>query len=229
MLRDTCILVDEADNITGHSSKKDCHRFSVNQPGLLHRAFSVFLFDSENRLLLQQRASSKVTFPDVWTNSCCSHPLYGFDPPEVDSADDVSSGRVPGVKSAAVRKLGHELGIPAHQLPVDKFKFLTRMHYCAADNFTDGALEGWGEHEMDYLLFFQGNVDVVPNPDEVRDYRYVTLGEFRTMMDPASGLRWSPWFQLIAKHFLETWWQDLPGVFASDKYVDVKSIHRLQC
>jgi isopentenyl-diphosphate delta-isomerase len=43
--------------------------------GLLHRAFSVFLFDSQNRLLLQQRASEKITFPDMWTNTCCSHPL----------------------------------------------------------------------------------------------------------------------------------------------------------
>lgn len=43
--------------------------------GLLHRAFSVFLFDSQNRLLLQQRATEKITFPDMWTNTCCSHPL----------------------------------------------------------------------------------------------------------------------------------------------------------
>eukprot|EP00803_Ostreobium_quekettii_P002310 evm.model.scf_1815.1 EVM.evm.TU.scf_1815.1 scf_1815:25909-27485(+) len=229
MIRDTCILVDETDAITGHSSKKDCHRFSDSQRGLLHRAFSVFLFNSENRLLLQQRASSKITFPDVWTNTCCSHPLYGFDPPEVDSPADVLSGMVPGVKNAAVRKLGHELGIPSDKLPLAGFRFLTRMHYCAPDTTGAGDSSGWGEHEMDYILFCQGDVDVVPHPDEVQDFKYVNQEELKAMMDPLSGLRWSPWFKLIAKKFLETWWQDLPGVFLTDKYVDVKTIHRLEC
>lgn len=56
-------------------------RFNAAQPGgVLHRAFSVFLFDDRGRLLLQQRASSKITFPDVWTNTCCSHPLHGYSP-----------------------------------------------------------------------------------------------------------------------------------------------------
>lgn len=64
--------------------------------GILHRAFSVFLFDSKNRLLLQQRAQSKITFPSVWTNTCCSHPLYGFEPTEVDTPADLQAGTVPG-------------------------------------------------------------------------------------------------------------------------------------
>ena len=56
-------------------------RFEEGQPaGLLHRAFSVFLFDADNRLLLQQRAASKITFPRLWTNTCCSHPLHGYSP-----------------------------------------------------------------------------------------------------------------------------------------------------
>ena len=104
---DEVIVVDEHDNITGHASKKDAHIFSPSQPrGVLHRAFSVFLFDSDTGdLLLQQRASHKVTFPDVWTNTCCSHPLHGMDPPEVDAEKDVLLGNVQGVKRAAVRKL----------------------------------------------------------------------------------------------------------------------------
>lgn len=92
------------------------HRFAPGQNGLLHRAFSVFLFNSENKLLLQQRASSKITFPDVWTNTCCSHPLHGFTPSEVDPLDGVLRGEVPGAKHAAVRKLQHELGIPKEQV-----------------------------------------------------------------------------------------------------------------
>lgn len=72
-------------------------RFIPDQPtGQLHRAFSVFLFDLEGRLLLQQRAHSKITFPGVWTNTCCSHQLYGFEPTEVDQPSDVKAGKVPG-------------------------------------------------------------------------------------------------------------------------------------
>ena len=104
--------------------------------GLLHRAFSVFLFDSKNRLLLQQRATEKITFPDMWTNTCCSHPL-GI-PGETGSELAES---VMGVKRAAQRKLNHELGIKAAQVPISDFKFLTRIHYKAP---SDGK---WGEHE----------------------------------------------------------------------------------
>ena len=111
--------------------------------GLLHRAFSVFLFDSGNRLLLQQRASEKITFPDMWTNTCCSHPL-GI-PGETGSE---LSEAVRGVRRAAQRKLDQELGIQAKQVPLEKFRFLTRIHYKAP---SDGK---WGEHESesDYLI-----------------------------------------------------------------------------
>ena len=108
--------------------------------GLLHRAFSVFLFDSQNRLLLQQRATEKITFPDMWTNTCCSHPL-GI-PGETGTTLEES---VQGVRRAAVRKLDQELGIKASQVPIDDFKFLTRIHYKAP---SDGQ---WGEHEGTFV------------------------------------------------------------------------------
>ena len=104
--------------------------------GLLHRAFSCFLFDSKNRLLLQQRASEKITFPDMWTNTCCSHPLSI--PGETGAELDAS---VQGTRRAAQRKLDQELGIKAEQVPSEDFKFLTRIHYKAP---SDGK---WGEHE----------------------------------------------------------------------------------
>ena len=110
--------------------------------GLLHRAFSVFLFDSDNRLLLQQRASEKITFPDMWTNTCCSHPL-GV-PGETGS--DLAAS-VQGAKRAAQRKLDQELGIKAEQVPLNDFRFLTRIHYKAP---SDGK---WGEHESKTPLF----------------------------------------------------------------------------
>jgi isopentenyldiphosphate isomerase len=59
-------------------------------------------------------------------------------PSEIDTPEDVENGTVNGVKHAAIRKLDHELGIPSHELQMDKFKFLTRLHYWAADTVTHG-------------------------------------------------------------------------------------------
>ena len=99
MKRDEVILVDEQDRTTGSDSKYKAHTFNSKQPrGLLHRAFSVFLFDDDNQLLLQRRANSKITFPGVWTNTCCSHQLHGYEPSEIDSDLEISSGSVPGAK-----------------------------------------------------------------------------------------------------------------------------------
>lgn len=154
MFRDECILLDKDDNVVGHANKKVSHVFAPESPrGLLHRAFSVFIFDAQGRLLLQKRAASKITFPNVWTNTCCSHPLYGFAPSEVDGPADVADGSVMGTKRAAIRKLDHELGVPPGTLDVGRFKFLTRLHYWAADVVTHGADSPWGEHEIDYILF----------------------------------------------------------------------------
>lgn len=117
--------------------------------GLLHRAFSAFLFDSQNRLLLQKRATEKITFPDMWTNTCCSHPL-GV-PTETG---DTLEAAVQGAKRAAIRKLDHELGIKAEQIPIEKFQFLTRIHYKAP---SDGK---WGEHESESIPVQVGDVAV---------------------------------------------------------------------
>lgn len=228
MIKDECILLDEDDNVIGNANKKTSHVFDNTNPrGLLHRAFSVFLFDQEGRMLLQQRASDKITFPDVWTNTCCSHPLHGYNPTEVDTPKDVSKGSVMGVKRAAVRKLDQELGIKSKQVPLKKFKFLTRLHYWAADVVTHGNKSPWGEHEIDYILFIQADVDVKPNPEEVRDYKYVTADELKSMMDPSSGLLWSPWFRIIAEKFLlPYWWNDLNETLNTNKWVDLNTIYR---
>ena len=75
---------------------------------------------------------------------------------------------VQGAKAAAVRKLQHELGIKKGSLAPEQFKFLTRLHYCAADTITYGDQAEWGEHEMDYILVARADVDVHPNPEEVQ-------------------------------------------------------------
>ena len=108
---------------------------NINQ-GLLHCAFSCFLFDpTTGKLLLQKRAEEKITFPNMWTNTCCSHPLAIKG--ELEEVDQI------GVRRAAQRKLEHELGIPPEQVPLDMFQFLTRIHYLAP---SDGL---WGEHESE--------------------------------------------------------------------------------
>jgi isopentenyl-diphosphate delta-isomerase len=120
--------------------KSKGHLMENINKGLLHRAFSAFVFrPSDGYLLLQQRASEKITFPDMWTNTCCSHPLDDFEVEKVEK-DQL------GVRTAASRKLEHELGIPQSQTPVDQFQYLTRIHYLAPSNGM------WGEHEG--LLFF---------------------------------------------------------------------------
>ena len=78
------------------------------------------------------------SYQQVWTNTCCSHPLHGMEPSEIDTPQDVQNATVHGVKHAAIRKLDHELGIPSKQVPIEKFKFLTRLHYWAADTVTHG-------------------------------------------------------------------------------------------
>jgi isopentenyl-diphosphate delta-isomerase len=230
MLKDECIVVDEHDSIIGHGNKYDCHRFVPGQPhGKLHRAFSVFLFSSDNKLLLQQRAPSKITFPSVWTNTCCSHPLYSQAPEEVDSDEQLAAGSVPGIKAGAVRKLQQELGIEPAALPASSFKYLTRLHYCAPDSVTWGPDSPWGEHEIDYILLARADVALAPNPEEVQAVKYVTQQELAEMMDPGSGLLWSPWFRLIAQHLLPAWWQDLHAALSSSKHDDFGTIHKLSC
>ena len=122
MKSDLCILVNRADEAIGSAAKQECHLNSVIRAGRgLHRAFSVFLFNEKGELMLQRRAAEKPTFPNRWTNTCCSHPLFGT--PEAEEADHI------GVKRAAIRKLDDELGITGIQ--VEDLHFLTRVHYVA--------------------------------------------------------------------------------------------------
>lgn len=138
------------------------------------------------------------------------------------------SSHFQGAKVAAVRKLQHELGIDPLQLPPEAFKYLTRLHYCAADSSpATGASTGWGEHEMDYILFAQADVDIDPNPEEVQAVSFVTESELREMMAPSNGLLWSPWFRIIADRFLSSWWSDLDRTLKTDAAADWKTIHHI--
>ncbi|KAL4777125.1 NUDIX hydrolase domain-like protein [Aspergillus nidulans var. acristatus] len=214
LMDEVCIVLDDDDKPIGSASKKTCHLMTNIDRGLLHRAFSVFLFDSQKRLLLQQRASEKITFPDMWTNTCCSHPL-GI-PGETGSQLDAA---ILGVKRAAQRKLNHELGIKPEQVPIEKFEFFTRIHYKAP---SDGK---WGEHEIDYILFIQADVDLEPNLNEVRDTRYVSADELKEMFKQTD-LKFTPWFKLICDSMLFEWWSHL-GSSSLDQYKGETQIRRM--
>ena len=77
LLNEPCILVDSNDKVVGKASKKECHLLeNIHGKNMLHRAFSVFIFNKNKELLITQRSSYKILFPNHWTNACCSHPLY---------------------------------------------------------------------------------------------------------------------------------------------------------
>jgi isopentenyl-diphosphate delta-isomerase len=205
-----CILVDKQDNATGFASKRTCHLnvniFDTPTP-LLHRAFSVLLFNERNELLLQQRAADKITFADYWTNTCCSHPLHGRTPDE--SAD------VAGVRVAAVRKLAHELGIvDADGQLGARFQPVTRVRYAARSN------EVWGESEIDYILLVrvvEARTPLAPNANEVSATQYVSRQRMQAMLTDGTVL--TPWFRLLCDHFLFAWWDQLE---AQTDAIDVK-------
>ena len=108
LLEEKCILINDQDEVIGEATKRECHLNSNIKKGMLHRAFSVFLFSNNKELLLQQRSDEKITFPGRFTNTCCSHPLSC--PQELEENDFL------GVRRAAQRKLHHELGIKASEV-----------------------------------------------------------------------------------------------------------------
>lgn len=139
------ILVDERDNDIGVMEKMQAHR-----EGRLHRAFSVFVFNKKDELLLQQRADEKYHSAGLWANTCCSHPR----PHET-------------VKDAAHRRLFEEMGFDC-DLSV-KTSFIYRSPF---EN-------GLTEHEFDYVLtgYFDGEPRVTP--EEVKSFRWITLTDLK--------------------------------------------------
>mmetsp|Transcript_14771 Transcript_14771/g.18901 ORF Transcript_14771/g.18901 Transcript_14771/m.18901 type:complete len:304 (-) Transcript_14771:501-1412(-) len=219
MMEERVILVDDQDNIIGEASKAETHMAKYGL--LLHRAFSVFLFDNQGRMLLQQRAGSKITFPLYWTNTCCSHPLHI--PSELGHDADTA---VQGAKNAAVRKLNQELGIPETQLPTEDFTYLTKIHYIADSDPI------WGEHEVDYVFFINvDNADLSNlNYNEVEDVKYVTQTELKQMLADADAgkIKFTPWSRLIIDEFIYKWWPSYADKEALKSMADPFSkVHKL--
>ncbi|PXF48889.1 Isopentenyl-diphosphate Delta-isomerase 1 [Gracilariopsis chorda] len=198
LMAEQVILVDGKDNVIGRMSKRDAHLVKNDLP--LHRAFSVLLFDTEGRMLLQQRADAKVTFPAYWTNTVCSHPLYL--PSELGEED--KGDAVFGAKRAAIRKLSHELGVSPGAVTSTDLTFMTRILY--RSECSDGV---WGERELDYIFLIQKNVPLKPEKNEVQQVRYVTKPELEEMFYEAKTsekLKMTPWFTIIMERFVWPWW-----------------------
>lgn len=156
------ILVDSLDNEVGSLSKADCHAGD----GVLHRAFSVFLFNSEGQLLLQRRSSDKPLWPLFWSNTCCSHPRVGET-----------------LEVAAERRLMQELGI---ECPLE---FVYKFEYHA--HFRDvGA-----EHELCHVFVGRYDGAVNANTTEIAETRLARPDEIDAEL-ASNPEAYTPWFRL---------------------------------
>lgn len=155
------VLVDEYDNEIGVEEKTKVH-----QLGLLHRAFSVFIFNDKNEMLLQQRAFNKYHSGGLWTNACCSHPHKNET-----------------VVNAAKRRLQEELG------------FITELqiafHFIYKADFENGLIE----HEYDYVLIGFYNQKITPNINEVTNYKFVSWIEIENELQQKPK-QFTAWFKI---------------------------------
>lgn len=170
------ILVDEQDNAVGTAEKLQAHY----NGGQLHRAFSIFIFNKQGEMLLQQRAMDKYHSGGLWTNACCSHPQPGED-----------------TREAAMRRLREELGF---ETPVTKiFDFLYRAEF---DN-------GLTEHEFDHVFVGRYDEEVRFNPEEVMNTRYMDLESLRESLRDQPGL-YTAWFHLAFPRIEQWWMKEYP-------------------
>lgn len=143
MEKEMVILVNEQDEAIGLMEKMEAH-----EKGLLHRAFSILIFNSKGEMLLQQRALSKYHSPGLWTNACCSHPRNGET-----------------ILEAANRRLSEEMGMQT------ELSVLTHFIYKA--DFDNGLTE----HELDYVVKGITNENPTINPDEVNAFRWISIAD----------------------------------------------------
>jgi len=206
MMKEMCMAVDENDRVIDSVSKIDCHRGK----GIRHRAFSVLIFDSEDRLLMQQRSSEKITFPGIWANSCCSHPL---------DIENENGDPVEGVIHASKRKMLQELGIPLEVSSNWEFNHIGRFEYsCRWD-------DDWIEHEIDHVLIVRASPNLSINRNEIKDTKWLNHQEIIQMLEGEN--EWkdaivAPWFRMIWKHFIEPHYPNMDALLdsSSDKIIN---------
>ena len=160
------ILVDENDNQVGLMPKLEAH-----QKGLLHRAFSIFIFNSKYELLLQKRASSKYHSGGLWTNTCCSHPREGEE-----------------ILDAANRRLIEEMGIETSLRKVHDFIYKAELD----NNLT--------EHEFDHVFYGIYNEDPIINKDEADDFKWIDMDSLNEDIK-TNGDNYTIWFKIAFEYF----------------------------
>ena len=159
------ILVDPQDREIGTMEKMEAHK-----KGVLHRAFSILLFNSKGEMLLQKRAGSKYHSPGLWTNTCCSHPKPGE-----------------SMRDATARKLMQEMGIASNTAFRFKFTYRTELE------------EGLVEHEIDHVFTGTFDGMPIINKQEVDDWKFTPVGELRQDIS-ANPDRYTFWFRKILDH-----------------------------
>lgn len=170
MNQEYVVLVDQQGNSIGKEEKMAAH-----EKGLLHKAFSVVVFNEEGKMLLQQRALHKYHTPGLWSNSCCSHPRVGED-----------------LTAAVHRRLQEELGFDCEVK--EEFSFVYK--------FLDEPTNLW-EHEHDTVFSATYNGAVPFNPEEVNDIRWVTMKELKEWIGREPGV-FTFWFKEFLPQFEQT-------------------------
>jgi isopentenyl-diphosphate Delta-isomerase len=160
--REPLILVDHDDREVGHLEKSACH----DGDGVLHRAFSLFIFNPAGEVLLQKRAAGKRLWPDYWSNSCCSHPRAGE-----------------AMEDAVGRRLHQELGLTAD------LTFVYKFEYSAAYG------ELGTEHELCWVYVGFTSAEPAVNTTEISAWRWITPAEL-TREIGVHGDRFTPWLKL---------------------------------
>lgn len=168
---ESLILVDSEDQVLGYASKDAAH----NGSGILHRAFSLFIFNAKGALLLQQRGIDKRLWGGFWSNSVCSHPRQGE-----------------SIEIASQRRLQEELGFSC------PLEFLYRFEYQAEF----GQLGS--EHELCSVLIGHYNGEVHPNSSEISDWRWITTAELERELKSQPD-QFTPWFKLEWSQLKLTW------------------------
>ena len=166
MSEEKVILVDKNDNQVGLMPKLEAH-----EKGVLHRAFSIFIFNSKYELLLQKRASSKYHSGGLWTNTCCSHPREGED-----------------ILDAANRRLDEEMGIKTSLRKVYDFIYKAEL---------DNQLT---EHEFDHVFYGIFDNDPILNEDEAEDFKWVDMETLNNDIIKNED-NYTVWFKIAFEYF----------------------------
>jgi isopentenyl-diphosphate delta-isomerase len=166
---DKIIIVDKNDKALGLEDKLKCHLGT----GILHRAFSVFIFNKKGELLIQQRSAKKILWPLYWSNTCCGHPLEGED-----------------YQQAAERRLREEMGFTCPVKYIGKFQYQAKYKDIGSENEICAVLKG------------EYNGDVIINLDEVADWKWINFDELKKDVIINSN-KYTPWFKMELEKFFK--------------------------